>query len=101
MPWGFLGGPGAPCNLLIKPGLIISRFDGLIGSPGKSQKEGQEDQGEIKEIGGPPLIVLRSPGPPGLPSGSSLGSLTIHQTSLRRALLQKFSRVQSNLLLKC
>ena len=63
-------------------GFNLSQFDGLSGSPGKSQKEGQEDQGEIKELGGAPLAVLRSPGPPGLPSGSSLGSLTIHQTGL-------------------
>ncbi len=26
-----------------KAGLIISRFDGLTGGPGKGQKEGQED----------------------------------------------------------
>ena len=65
-----------------KAGFNLSQFDGLSGSPGKSQKEGQEDQGEIKELGGAPLAVLRSPGPPGLPSGSSLGSLTIHQTGL-------------------
>ena len=39
-------------------GLIISRFDGLIGSPGKSQKEGQEDQGTLKQLGGPPLALL-------------------------------------------
>ena len=37
----------------------------------QSQKEGQEDQGEIKELGGP-SAVLRSSGPSGLPSGSAL-----------------------------
>ena len=39
----------------------------------KSQNEGQENEGEAaKELGGnPPLAVLMSPGPPGLPSGSS------------------------------
>ena len=47
----------------------------MTGSPGESQQEGQEDQGEVKEPGGTPsLAVLRSPGPPGLSSGSSLGS---------------------------
>ena len=39
------------------------------GSPGKSQKEGHEDQGEAKELGGTPLAVFRSLGPLGLPSG--------------------------------
>ena len=37
------------------------------GSPGKSQKEGEEDQGEVEELGGIPLVLLRSSGPPGLP----------------------------------
>ena len=42
----------------------------------QSQKEGQEDQEEDKElVGTPPLAVVRSPGPPVLP----LGSLEIHQ----------------------
>ena len=36
------------------------------------QKEGQDDQGEVKELG---LAVLRSPGPPGLPSGSPVSIL--------------------------
>ena len=45
------------------------------GRPGKSQKEGQEDKGEVKELGGTPLGLLGSPGPPGLPSGSSLACL--------------------------
>ena len=50
--------------------------DNLIdpGSPGKSQEEGQEDQGEVNETrGGAPPAVSKSPGPPGLPSSSSLG----------------------------
>ena len=47
-------------------------LEGLPGSPGKSQREGQEDQGDVKELSG--LAVLRSPGPPGLLSGSPLGS---------------------------
>ena len=36
----------------------------------KSQKEGQDDQEEVKEAGGPAIAVLRSPDPRGLPSGS-------------------------------
>ena len=36
------------------PGCKIRRFDGLTGSPGESQKEGQEDQGGIKELEGTP-----------------------------------------------
>ena len=40
--------------------------------PRKSQKEVQDDQGQVKELGGGlPLAVLRFPGSPGLPSGSS------------------------------
>ena len=37
-------------------------------SPGKSQKEGQEDQGTLKQLGGP-LALLCLLRPPGLPSG--------------------------------
>ena len=51
--------------------------EGVPKSPGKSQKEGQEDQGEVKELGVPFLSVLRSPVSPGLPSASSLGSLEL------------------------
>ena len=39
-----------------------------------SQKECREDQREVKELGGNPRAVLRSPGPPSLPSGSGLPS---------------------------
>ena len=38
----------------IKAGFNLSQFDGLSGSPGKSQKEGQEDQGTLKQLGGTP-----------------------------------------------
>ena len=69
-----------------RSGLLADRQLELPGRPGKSQKEGQEDQGEVKELGGTPLGLLGSPGPPGLPSGSSLASLELHQTSLRTAL---------------
>ena len=62
--------------------LILRWLDGVPGSPGKSQKEGQEDQGEVKELRGTSQAVSRSHGPRELPSCSSLGSLTIHQTGL-------------------
>ena len=78
------------CIISLQTGLFLSYFDGVPGRPGKSQKEGQEDQGEVKELGrSPPLGLLGSPGSPGLPSGSSLASLELHQTGLRRALLQR------------
>ena len=35
--------------------------------------EGQEDQREMKELGGSPLSLSSLPGPPGIPSGSSRG----------------------------
>ena len=56
------------------PHLIKSRsLEGVPGSPGQSQKEGQEEQGEVKELGGTPLAVLGSSGSPGLRAGSALG----------------------------
>ena len=60
------------------------------GSQGKKQNEGQEDQGTLNQLGGSPQALVPLPGPPGipsfLPSGSSLGSLQIHQTSLSNSL---------------
>ena len=42
--------------------LLKSRsLEGAPGSPGKSRKEGQEDQGELKELGGTPLSCFRVP----------------------------------------
>ena len=41
----------------------------------KSQKEGQEDQGEVKGLGGSPQRLLKPPDPPGLPSDSPLAFL--------------------------
>ena len=51
----------------------------------QSQKEGQEDQEEVKALGGSLQALLSFPGPPRLPSGSSLGSLELPQNSLRTA----------------
>ena len=55
----------------------VRQCDGLTGSPGKRQKEGQDDQGTLKLLGVGRLALLPFPGPPGLPSGSSLGSLEL------------------------
>ncbi len=77
----------------------IRRFDGLTGSPGKGQEEGQEDQGRVKELGGTPLAVLGSPGPPGLSPGPSLGSLAIPETSLRRTLVTMISVIEKGYIL--
>jgi hypothetical protein len=43
--------------------------------PGDGQREGQEDQGEVKELGGTPIPILRSPDPPGLPESGFKGKL--------------------------
>ena len=52
--------------------------DRQLERPGTSQKEDQKRPGEVK--GGGVLRLLGSPGPLGLPSGSSLASLEFHQT---------------------
>ena len=54
----------------------------MRGSPGKSQKEGQEDQMFLKQLGGVPLALLPLRGRLGLPSGSSLGALSINPKNL-------------------
>ena len=54
-----------------------------LGMPGKSQKGGQEEQGEVEEPRRKPLATLGSPGPLGLPFGSSRGYWGVLQTSLR------------------
>ena len=46
-------------------------------SPGKIQKESQEDQGTLNSLGGSSLALSPLPGPPGLPSRSSLGTLEL------------------------
>ena len=65
-------------------------MNGLTGGPGKSQKEGHEDQETLKELG----VVVPLAGPPGLPSGSSLGSLSIHQTSLSHSLFLEANHLE-------
>ena len=50
-------------------------------------EEGQEDQGEVKEVGGPPSC-FKVPGPPCLPSGYCLGSLELPQSSFRKAVFK-------------
>ena len=48
-------------------------WNSLVDCQGaQSKNEDQEYQAEVKELGGTPLAVLRSPGPPGLPSGHGL-----------------------------
>ena len=39
----------------------IRQSDGLTGSLGKSQREGQEDQGSVKELGETHSKALRGP----------------------------------------
>ena len=62
-------GPFEPCRPV--QGYWYGRLqdeDSLIDRQGAQEepKEGQEDQGEVKDLGGTPPTVLRSPGPPGL-----------------------------------
>ena len=44
-----------------------------------TQKEGQEDQGTLKQLGGLSRALFPLPGPYRLPSGSSLGFLELPQ----------------------
>ena len=81
-----------PLKGLLKAGCKIRRFDGLTESPGKGQKEGQENLGTLGQLGGNPLALFSFPGPPGLPSGSPLSSLSSHQTCLSYSLLKTFQR---------
>ena len=59
---------------------------------GKSRKEDQEDQGDVKKLRGNPLAVLRSPGPPCLSSGSSLGSLELPQRFCFEAYMASYQK---------
>ena len=74
-PLNFLETSSASCNM---PVLESRSLQGIPGSPEKSQKEGEEDQDEVREPGGPPRSFT-SPGPPCLLSGSCLGSLELPQ----------------------
>jgi len=56
------------------------------GAQGRARRKARRNREGYKRQGGPSLAVLRSPGPPVFPSGSSLGSLTIHQTTLSYSL---------------
>ena len=58
------------------------------GFPGRSQREGKDDQGEIKQLGENTLSVLRLPGLLGLPSCSSVVSLQAIQVMGRLTGLQ-------------
>ena len=49
-----------PIIFLINTGKI--QFEGVPGSPGKSQKKGQEDQGALKQPGGSPSLCYFSAG---------------------------------------
>ena len=61
-------------------------WDSLMNFQGTlNQKEGQEDQEKVKELGGGHLAVLRSPGPPGL---LALASLQIHPAQELRDFIQ-------------
>ena len=50
--------------------------------PGKSQNEGQEDQGEVKELGGTSPSCFEVPWPSWPSFWRFLGSLAIHQAIL-------------------
>ena len=59
----------------------------------QSQTEGQEDRGEVKELGGVPLlIVLGSPGSPGLPSGSWLPGNPASYLKMAPKLIKKMKK---------
>ena len=49
-----LNGPSSDRAMLSYLAIFLSWIDGVPGKPWKSQKEVQEDQGGVKELGGPP-----------------------------------------------
>ena len=51
---------------------------------------GQEDRGEVKGLGRLPLALWLLPGPPGLPSDSSVGSLELSQALHKRAYVMNY-----------
>ena len=82
----------APNDLTL--GFLTGFKQGLSQAPlMESRKVREEPEGRPagprrgeRARGEPPQVFLRSPGLSGLPSGSSLASLELHQTSFRRAL---------------
>ena len=62
--------------------LSYGPFNGDQGSPGKSQKEGQENQTTLKQLAGVPPALFLFRVAPGLPFGSALGSLELPQAAL-------------------
>jgi hypothetical protein len=70
--------------------ILLSWIDGVPGRPGKSQKEGQEDHGGVKELGGTPKafrIPLSSWPSFGLFPGLPGTYLTLNGPSSDRAML--------------
>ena len=66
----------------IRPSGAFSLKEFQGAAEGGSRRKVRRTRVKVKELGGTPLAALRSPGPTGLPSGSSLGSLELPQTSL-------------------
>ena len=87
------GGNSAPkaCFLEVFLGPFIQGFKLVRGSSREPKEEPERRPGgpggALKQLGGSPLALLPLSGPPGLPFSSSLGSLELPQTSLRKALL--------------
>ena len=68
------------CNLcVVNEFKFYSYMFNDAAAQGKKQKEGQEDQGTLKQPGGVPLALSPLHPPLGLSSGSLLSSLAIHQ----------------------
>ena len=57
-----------------------------LGNPGEPREEPEGGPGDL------PLVLLPMPGPSGLPSGSSPGSLEFPQATLRCDLLKRIIR---------
>ena len=58
----------------------------------RAPREGQEDQEALAAWGGVPLALSSVRVPPGPPSGSSLGSLAVHQSILSYPKARKVQR---------
>ena len=71
------------CRLQHKVGLG-NRDSSMDCQGAQEDPKRPEGPGDLNTATGvPPLALLPLPGPPGLPSGSSLGSLELPQTSLK------------------